>query len=186
MNDQPMLAPDFDLDAWIDGTTGITASARIIQRGDLIATRIALEEELQAARKNRQPERGVNDRGTESTRAELDAVNAQIWASSIVVTMEDRTADHRKKVRAQAAADLELNQKDEPERFFHTLLLVEIADSIVKVETPEGKTIPMGPDGFGWRRLQAIREKCGDAALIEVVERYQKMTSSAPAVQAPF
>jgi hypothetical protein len=184
--EQPTLAPDFDLDAWIDGSCGITTAARIIQRGDLIATRIELEEELRAATKMRPVDRGVNDRGVETIRAELDDVNAQIWSSSIVVTMQDRTQDHRNKLRAKAVEELGLNLKDDEERYYQTLLLVDIADSITKVETPEGKQLPMGPNGFGWERLQAIREKCGEAALIEMVQRYQKMTSSAPAVQAPF
>lgn len=186
MNDQPTLAPDFDLDAWIDGTTGITTAARIIQRGDLIARRIELEAELEVARKSRSSERGVTDRGPESIRSELDEVNRQIWESSIVVTMQDRTTDHRKKIRDEAAKQIGLDQKADPDTYFRTLLLVEMADAIVKVETPEGKTIPMGPNGFGWERLSSIRDRCGDAALIEVVERYQKMTSTAPAVQAPF
>jgi hypothetical protein len=103
-----------------------------------------------------------------------------------VVTMQDRTQDHRNKLRAKAVEELGLNLKDDEERYYQTLLLVDIADSITKVETPEGKQLPMGPNGFGWERLQAIREKCGEAALIEMVQRYQKMTSSAPAVQAPF
>lgn len=184
--EQPMLAPEFDLDAWIDGTCGVTALARIIQRGDLIATRIELEEELKAAAKTRPVDRGVTDRSPEHLRAQLDEVNAQIWGSSIIVTLQDRTTEHRKKVRAAVADSLDINQKDDPDGYFRALLLAEIADSIVKVETPEGKEIPLGPAGFGWERLAKIRERCGDAALIEVVERYQKMTSSAPAVQAPF
>jgi hypothetical protein len=185
MNDQPALA-DFDLDAWVDGTTGITTTARVIQRGDLIATRIELEEELRVARQARQVDRGINDRGGEAIRAELDQVNSQIWASSLIVTMQDTTSDRRKKIRAKAAEDLNLSIKEDAERYHYVLLLVEIASAIVKVETPEGKTIPLGPDGFGWERLEKIRERCGDASLIELVERYQKMTSAAPAVQAPF
>jgi hypothetical protein len=185
-DEHPTLSPDFDLDAWIDGTCGITTAAKIVQRGDLIADRIELEEELRAARQPRQIERGVNDRGADSIRTELDELNAQIWASSIVVTMRDSTTDRRRKIRAEAAAELGLNLKDDAERYHYVLLLVEIADSIIKVETPEGKEMPIGPAGFGWERLEKIRERCGDAALIEVIERYREMTSSAPAVQAPF
>lgn len=186
MTEQPELAPDFDLDAWIDGTTGLTSAARIVQRGDLIATRVSLEEDLRAVQNARRIERSITDRGAESIRAELEEINRQIWASSIVVTIQDRTIDHRKAVRAKIIEEVGLDQKADAQRYNYVLLLAEIADAVIKVETPEGKTLNLGPDGFGWQRLDAIRERCGEAALIELLDRYREMTSNAPAVQAPF
>jgi len=187
MNDeQPTLSPDFDLDAWIDGTTGITASARIVQRGDLLVKRGRLEDELRVARKIRLEDRGVGDRTTDTIQDELDAVNEQIYGSMLMVTIQDRTREHRMKVRAAATTAEGISQKDDPYRFNLVGYLAEVADAIIKVETPDGKEIPIGPDGFGWKRLDKILDKCGEASLMELTDRYQEMTSHAPAVQAPF
>lgn len=186
MNDQPMLTADFDLDAWIDGTTGITAKARVIQRGDLVAVRQQLEEELRVARRPRQSDVGIGDRTSEGVREELDEVNSQIWASAIVVTMQDRTEEHRREIRNKAVKDLGLDSKKDPGRHRDVLAMVEIADAIIKVETPDGKELPLGSDGFGWERLDKILKRCGEASLMELSERYNEMKSKSPAVQAPF
>lgn len=180
------LDPDFDLDAWISGTTGLTATARIVQRGDLIGERQRLQEELRSAKQIRAHERSVGDRAPESVQEDLERIEAQIWASSIVVTMQDRTSDHRKAIRDQAIEDLDLDLKEDPEWCKNVLALVEIADSIIRVETADGNAIPLPAGGFGWERLQQIREQSGEAALLELAERYHQMKSSSPAVQAPF
>jgi hypothetical protein len=185
MADQPALS-DLDLDAWIDGTTGITATARIVQKGDLLDDRQRLEDELRLARKVRAEDRGIDYRGAEQIQTELDAVNQRIYESMLVVTMEDRTADHRRKLLKEAAAELGLDEKADPAGYRMTLTLVEIADSIIKVETVDGREIPLGPNGFGWERLEKIRERCGESSLMELADRYREMTSSAPAVQAPL
>ncbi len=180
------LDPNFDLDAWISGTTGITATARIIKRGDLVGERQRLQEELRAAKQLRAHERAVGDRAPESVQEDLDRVEAEIWESSLVVTMQDRTSDHRNEIRAQAVEDLELDLKEEPEWSTTVLALVEIADSIIRVETADGRELPLPAGGFGWERLQQIREQSGEAALLELADRYHQMKSNSPAVQAPF
>jgi hypothetical protein len=185
MTDQPALS-DLDLDAWIDGTTGITATARIVQKGDLLDDRQRLEDELRLARKVRAEDRGIDYRGTEKIQTELDNVNRQIWESALIVTMQDRTQQHRNKIRAKAIDELKLDVKEDAERYYTVQNLVEIADSIIKVETTDGREIPMGPNGFGWDRLQRLMERSGEAALMELFGRYKEMTSSAPAVQAPL
>lgn len=185
-NEHPALSADFDLDAWIDGTCGITAVARVVQRGDLIAERSRLEDELRVTRKLRPEERGLNDASPESVQSRLDAVNRQLYESMLVVTIQDRTSDHRTRVREEATAAEGLHPTEDRVRYNTVALLAEIADSIIKVETADGRQLPLGEDGFGWRRLETIRERCGEAALLELVERYREMTSSAPAVQAPF
>jgi hypothetical protein len=185
MADQPALS-DLDLDAWIDGTTGITAVARIAQRGDLLEERQRLEDELRLAKKVRAEDRGIDYRGTEQIQAEIDNINRQFYDSMLVVTMQDRTADHRRAIRDAVAKELGLDAKADPGRYHMTLTLVEIADSIIKVETADGREIPLGPEGFGWERLEKIRERCGESSLMELADRYREMTSSAPAVQAPL
>lgn len=184
--EHPALSADFDLDAWIDGTTGITAVARIVQRGDLIAERTRLEDELRITRKLRPEERGMGDHTPETVQAQIDDVNRQLYESMLVVTIQDRTEDHRQEVRANAVAEENLDPKEDRVRYNTVAFLAEIADSIVQVATADGREIPLGPGGFGWRRLEAIRERCGEAALLELVDRYREMTSTAPAVQAPF
>jgi len=185
MTDQPALS-DLDLDAWIDGTTGITATARIVQKGDLLDDRQRLEDELRLTRKIRAEDRGIDYRGTEQIQADLDSVNKRIYESMLVVTIQDRTADHRRKIREAVASELGLDAKADAARYHMTLTLVEIADSIIKVETADGREIPLGSNGFGWERLDRIRERCGESALMELADRYREMTSSAPAVQAPL
>lgn len=180
------LDPNFDLDAWISGTTGMTTMAHIVQRGDLAVERERLREELRAAKQIRPVERSVGDRTPETVQDDLDQVEAEIWETSIVVTMQDRTVDHRNEVRDAACEAEGLTLKDDPERYRTVAKLAEIADSIVKLEAADGRELPLPAGGFGWQRLQAIREQSGEAALIELVDRYSQMTSSSPAVQAPF
>jgi len=183
MNDQPALT-DLDLDAWIDGTTGITTTARVVQKGDLLDDRQRLEDELRLARKIRPEDRGIDYRGPEQIQVELDSVNRKIYDSMLVVTMQDRTATHRQAIRDKAAKELNLDSKNLVQ-YRQTLTLVEIADAIIKVETPDGREFPIR-DGFGWERLKRILDKSGEASLMELVTRYQEMTSTAPAVQAPL
>lgn len=188
MTDQPALG-DLDLDAWIDGTTGITTTARIVQRGDLLDDRQRLEDELRLAKKIRPDDRGLDYRGPEQIQAELDNVNRQIYESMLVVTLQDRTSQHRKEIRAKATQQLEamgVDPKTDLGRYSDALALAEIADAIVKVETAGGKEFPLGPEGFGWQRLQKLLDKSGEASILELAGRYREMTSSAPAVQAPL
>lgn len=180
------LDPDFDLDAWIDGTTGATARAKIVRRGDLIAERQRLQEELRTVRQVRPADRGVGDRSPESVQDDLDRVEAEIWESAIVVTMQDRTDAHRREVHAAVAEEIGLSRKDDPQRYTEVTTLAEIADSIIKLETADGREVPLPAGGIGWERLQAIREQSGEAALIELADRYNQMKSTSPAVQAPF
>jgi hypothetical protein len=184
MTDQPAIA-DFDLDAWIDGATGITTTARIVQRGDLLAKRTRLEEELKITRRIAPDDRGLDDRTPEQVQADLDRVNRELFESMLVVTMQDRTEDHRKALRKRLIGELDLDLKDNPDDY-ETLSMHVVAESIIRVETADGREIPLGPGGFGGQRLAAIQEKCGNAATIELYQRYKEMTSTAPAVQAPL
>lgn len=168
---------DFDLDAWIDGTTGITGVARIVQRGDLLAKRDRLAADLETAKKIPASDRGVGDRSPQTIEAELEQVYEQLWHSMLWVHIQDRTQDRRTRLAKQLTDD-----GVSPEDVGYYLL----ADAIVKVETADGKTVPMGPDGFGGRRLLAIRDKAGDAALIDASRVFREVTASAPAVRAPL
>ena len=63
---------------------------------------------------------------------------------------------------------------------------MEIADAIVKAETPDGKAKDFAPGTFGWERLDAIRDRCGEGALIELYDRYGQLKQSSPQVYAPL
>lgn len=180
------LDPNFDIDAWIDGTTGITSTARIIKRGDLVAERQRLREELRAAKQVRPHERSVGDPTPESVEDELERVEAEIWESSIVVTMQDRTEARREEIRKAVAEAEGLSMQDDAGRYQDVTSLAVIADSIIKLESADGRELPLPAGGFGWERLERIREQSGEAALLELADRYHTMTRTSPAVQAPF
>ena len=184
MTDQPALA-DFDLDAWIDGAKNVTQVAKIVQRGDLLAQRTRLEEELKLSRKIPAGDRGLDDRSPEVVRAELDQVERDIYDSMLIVTIQDRTEDYRKRLRNKLIEELNLSPATNSDDL-DTLSLHIIADAIIKAETADGRQITIGPDGFGGERLAKIQERCGNSATIELFTRYREMTSTSPAVQAPL
>src|SRR5690554_6160222 len=126
-NESKPVAADFDLDAWIDGTCGITGMARLIQRGDLLAKVDRLEAELQAAKRAGIAERGLADRSVEQIKAEIDEVYEQIWDSMLWVKVQDRTLARREAI-AERLKKQGVTDND-------TIGLHLIADSIVGVET---------------------------------------------------
>lgn len=172
------VAAEFDLDAWIDGTCGITGMARLVQRGDLLAKVDRLEAELQAAKRAGVADRGLGDRSVQTIRAEIDQVYEQIWDSMLWVKVQDRTEARREKIRDQ----LRKKGVDNAD----TIGLHIVADSIVAVETADGRQIPLPEGGFPPEKLRQIRDKAGDAALIELNRVFMEVTAEAPAVQAPL
>src|SRR5690554_1275893 len=177
-NESKPVAADFDLDAWIDGTCGITGMARLIQRGDLLAKVDRLEAELQAAKRAGIAERGLADRSVETIKAEIDQVYEQIWDSMLWVKVQDRTLARREAI-AERLKKQGVTDND-------TIGLHLIADSIVGVETADGRQIPLPEGGFPPEKLRAIRDRAGDAALIELNRVFMEVTAEAPAVQAPL
>lgn len=177
MSDEEPTLADFDLDAWIDGTTGITGVARILQRGDLLAKRDRLAAELETTRKVGAKDRGVEDRSPKQIEDELDQCYQDLWDSMLWVHVQDRTADRRSRLA---------KEMDEAGADNETIGFALIADAIVKAETAAGRQVPLSEGGFGGARLRAIRDRAGDAALIELNRVYQEVTASAPAVQAPL
>ena len=183
--DQPTLSTangevklaDFDLDAWIDGTTGITGLARIVQRGDLLAVRDRLEHDLAVTKKVPDADRGINERSPKQIEAELEQVYEQLWDSMLWVHVQDRTEDRRNALREQLKND---GVPDDHIPYY------VVADAIIKVETADGRSITLGEDGFGGKRLIAIRDNAGDAALIDLNRVFVEVTARAPAVQAPL
>lgn len=178
----PELPSDFDLDAWIDGTCGLTKPARIYQRGDLITRLEEIEAEIEAAKVVAKGDRGVNDKSPEQLQKEWDEVAEQLAATSLLVHIQDRTQERRRKIRNRLVKDgLKLDDDNDAE----TILLATIADSIVKIQTPDGK-IKEFPDGFPPNKLRAIKDRIGDAALLPLMIAYNQVTQEAPSVAAPL
>jgi len=177
------VSDNFDLDAWIDGTCGMTRTAKIYQRGDLFAQMDQLERELAVAKKIPKEDRGVEDRAPEQVQAELDQITEQIGRSAITVHIQDRTDERRRQIREGLKKNgLKPETKEEDN---DTLLLHVLADAIIRVEGADGKSKEL-PDGFPVEKLRALRDRLGDSALIEVWQTFHKVTSEAPNVAAPL
>jgi hypothetical protein len=168
---------DFDLDQWIDGTQGITREARMIQRGDLLAEVDRLERLAEIVQKIPAAERGVGDPTPETVKGQLDTVRAQLWDSMLVVHVQDRTEARRGQIRDR----LRKQGVDRQDIGLHL-----IADAIVRVETPDGRVVPLPEEGFPAGKLRAIRDRMGDSALFDLIRVYGEVTSQAPAVSAPL
>lgn len=182
----PELVPDtFDLDKWIDGTCGLTKIATVYQRGDLFAEVEKLQKELAKAEKISKDQRGVGDRAPEQVEEEWAAAAQKLTDSAILLHVQDRTEERRRKIRGDLAktmkVDLDKLNADDDE----TITLHVIADAIVKVETPDGKVKDL-PDGFPPNRLRDLKDRLGDAGIYDLIETYRRVTMEAPLVAAPL
>lgn len=181
---RPEAAPaDFDLDGWIDGTTGLTHTATIYQRGDLLATIDKLEREYETAKKTPPEQRGVADRTPEAIRDEWERAAAEMADSAMIVHIQDRTAERRRGI-AKRLEKQGLDDKKPDD--YETLMLHWIADSIVKVELPGGAVKDMRPDGFPVGKLRQLKDRLGDACLFDATETFRRVTQEAPTVAAPL
>lgn len=173
---EPGLA-DFDLDQWIDGVGAVTRQARIVQRGDLFAEVDRLEHALDVAERLSEADRGVGDPGVEDLQAQLDAVWQQIWQSTLVVHLQDRTVERRRQLRDRLK---KRGVSDED------IALHLVADAIVRVETTDGREVPLPEGGFPAAKLRQIRERAGDAALYELEKVYADLVTQSPRVAPPL
>lgn len=178
----PELPSDFDLDAWINGTCGLTKPARIYQRGDLIAKLDRLDEEIEASKVVAKGDRGINDKSPEQLRKEWDTVAEELASTALLVHVQDRTQERRRGIRDRMAKE-GMKLSDENDR--DTILLHTVADAIVKVETPDGRVKEL-PDGFPPNKLRDIRDRLGDAALLPLMIAFNSVTQEAPSVAAPL
>lgn len=180
---QPVNPGVFDLDAWIDGTCGITTTAKIYQRGDLLPEIERLQRELEIAKQVPKDQRGVNDIGADALEEQYAEV-AQQWAdSAMTVYIQDRTEERRRHIRdrlKKQGLDPDKNQDDQ-----ETVILAWMADAIVKVEK-DGVAREMGDDGFGTDRLRKLKDKLGDSGLVDVRDAFFRVISEAPSVAAPL
>lgn len=176
------VSDDFDLDGWIDGTCGMTRTARIYQRGDLFARLDELEGELEVSKKVRKEDRGVDDRAPEQVQSELDELAETLLATAITVHIQDRTNERRRGIGERLKKQgLKVEDSDDNE----TISLHLLADAIIRVESADGKTRAF-PDGFPVEKLRALKDRLGDSALIDAWNAFHKVTGEAPSVAAPL
>jgi hypothetical protein len=179
----PVNAAEFDLDRWIDGTCGITTTAKIYQRGDLLPEIERLQRELEIAKKIPKDQRGVGDLGPEAVEEQWAKVAQELVDSALIVHIQDRTEARRRHLREKLTKERKLtpekNQDDQ-----ETLILAQLADAIIKVE--QGGAVKNLPDGFGEERLQKLKNKLGDAGLHEARDKFLRVVSEAPEVTAPL
>jgi hypothetical protein len=173
---------ELDLDAWIDGTCGITHTARIYQRGDLLATLDKLEQELEVAKKRPPEQRGVADRTPEMIRTEWEQVATELADSAMVVHIQDRTSARRRNI-AKRFEKQGLDEKRPDD--YETIMLHQLADSIVRVELADGSAKDL-PEGFPPAKLRQLKDRLGDAGLFDALDTYRKVTQEAPTVAAPL
>jgi hypothetical protein len=185
MTENPLesAAPaDFDLDAWIDGTCGLTRTARIYQRGDLLAVLSKLEDEIEVAKKVPKDDRGVDDKSPEQLQQEWDAAAEEMMQSSMIVHVQDRTTERRQGIaEGLKKKGLKLDKQEDMD----TINLHLLADAIVKIESHDGKVRDM-PGGFPVEKLRNLKERLGDAAIIDAWNAFTKVTQEAPTVAAPL
>lgn len=179
----PELPSDFDLDKWIDGTCGLTKPARIYQRGDLITRLEEIEAEREAAKKVPKGDRGVNDKSPEQLDKEWEQVAEELAATALLVHVQDRTQERRRGIRDRMLKEHKLSLSNEDDQ--ETIMLHQIADSIVKITTPDGRIQEL-PDGFPPNKLRTIKDRIGDAALLPLMIAYNQVTQEAPSVAAPL
>lgn len=173
----------FDLDAWIDGTCGLTHLAVIYQKGDLLAELDRLQRKIDAAKTVSDKDRGVTDGGVDELITQYEEIAEQLVASAITVHVQDRTEARRRQIRDGLVKGKKLNPKNDDDS--ETIYLHQLADSIIKVETPDGKVLEL-PDGFPVNKLRALKDRLGDAALYDAMEALRKVTQEAPTVAAPL
>ena len=176
------LPDNFDLDAWVDGTCGITRLATVYQRGDLLATIDRLKQEHDAAKRVPAEQRGVADRTPDTILDEWEAVATQLADSAMIVHVQDRTEERRRNI--QKRLEKEGLNPDKPDDDT-TILLHKVADAIVKVELPGGAVKEM-PDGFPVNKLRAIKDGLGDSGLYDTLRAFRQVTLEAPTVTAPL
>lgn len=180
----PELPGDFDLDKWIDGTCALTKTARIYQRGDLLTELDRLEADIEVAKKVGKGDRGINDASPEQLQKEWDQVAEELAASSLLVHVQDRTQERRRKISANLAKSKGLKPTENDDDA-ETVLYHQLAHAIVKLETPDGKVKEL-PDGFPVNKLREIKDRIGDAALLPVLMAFNEVTQRAPSVAAPL
>lgn len=173
---------DLDLDAWINGTCGLTRTAKIYQRGDLLVRLDELKREIEIAQETPKEQRGANDISVDSLMDEWERLAEELEASALVVHIQDRTAERRRRLQDRLTKEVKLDPTNPDDN--NTIGLHQLADAIVKYQV--GDVVKDCPDGFPPNQLRAILDRVGDSGLMNLNEVYYKVISEAPSVTAPL
>lgn len=173
---------DLDLDAWINGTCGLTRTAKIYQRGDLLVRLDELKREIEIAQETPKEQRGANDISVDSLMDEWERLAEELEASALVVHIQDRTAERRRRLQDRLTKEVKLDPTNPDDN--NTIGLHQLADAIVKYQV--GDAVKDCPDGFPPNQLRAILDRVGDSGLMNLNEVYYKVISEAPSVTAPL
>lgn len=182
-SDNGVAPAEFNLDAWIDGTCGLTRIAKVYSRGDLMAKLDELKRRIEAADEVEKKDRSVSDVGLDDLIAEYEKVAEEYTGSALTFHVQDRTEARRRKIRTRLEKENKLDPKDPDDN--ETIYLHQLADAIVKVETPDGQ-VREYPDGFPPNKLREIKDRLGDTGIYDLVETMRKVINEAPAVAAPL
>jgi len=176
------VADDLDLDGWINGSCGMIRTAKIFQRGDLLTKLDELAREIEIAKKTPKEQRGVTDLGAEALMDEWERIASTLEASTMVMHVQDRTAERRRHIQDRLIKETKLNPEDPDDT--DTIGLHHLADAIVKYQI--GAKVVECPDGFPVNSLRAILQKVGDSGMYDLRDAYYKVISEAPTVTAPL
>lgn len=178
------VSDELDLDAWVDGTCGLTRTAQIFRDGATLAKIEALRQDLEVLKKVPKDQRGVSDQSPEQIEREIDDLSATVMESALTVHIQDRTDERRRKIRDRLIKDMGADKNKLTEDQQETIGLHTLADAIVQVDSG-GKSKKL-PDGFPPNKLRELRDKLGDSGLFGCWNAYYKVTSEAPSVSAPL
>lgn len=173
---------DLDLDAWINGTCGLTRTAKIYQRGDLLVRLDELKREIEIAQETPKEQRGANDISVDALMDQWERLAEELEASALVVHIQDRTAERRRRLQDRLTKEVKLDPTNPDDN--NTIGLHQLADAIVKYQV--GDAVKDCPDGFPPNQLRAILDRVGDSGLMNLNEVYYKVISEAPSVTAPL
>lgn len=173
---------ELDLDGWIAGTCGMIRTAKVFQRGDLLARLDELKREIEIAKDTPKEQRGVNDASADTLMDEWERIASELDKSAMVMHVQDRTGERRRHLRERLIKEVKLDPEKEDDE--ETIGLHLLADAIVKVQI--GDKVKDYPDGFPPNQLRAILQKVGDSGLFDLRDAYYKVISEAPTVTAPL
>ncbi|MGN6245111.1 MAG: hypothetical protein ACTHQ3_15775 [Motilibacteraceae bacterium] len=175
------IAPaDFDLDAWIDGTKPTERSCVIVGRGDLIAQAEELLRQYEALQRSER-EASVTETTLGALEAEMEQVEQQIEASKAVWYLKALTPEEIR--TAAKAAEKAAKRSGDPAKDENAdYTAYQIAAAVVRVERADGSTAA----GITGPQILKLKDRLGEAVVLQLFSTLQKAMSEDPSVSAPF
>lgn len=99
-------APDFDLDAWLDGAKRTERSVIVYGRADLLADIDLLEAEQRTLKSIPEEDRSMGGDDADELQRKIDDLNVQMNASKMVLRVRSLIGEELESIRVQANIDL--------------------------------------------------------------------------------